>query len=301
MMQRRFVTLDVFAARPHAGNPLAVVLDADGLDVAAMQAIAREFNLSETVFVLPPTDPAHRAALRIFTPERELPFAGHPTVGTAVLLALRDTAEGRPAALLVLEEKVGVVPCAVGCGSARSGYATFTLPRLPEEVEPAAALPLLAGALGLDRRDIGFDAHVPSVFSAGLGFTLVPVATRKALAEIRLDTSLWSQAMRPVGQENAFAYCRETAEAGHHFHARMFAPGMGVVEDPATGSAVAAFAGAVMRFERPGDGEHRLVIEQGYEIGRPSQIELGLSVVDGTLVSATIGGMAVVMSEGHLL
>ena len=301
MMQRRFVTLDVFAARPHAGNPLAVVLDADGLDVAAMQAIAREFNLSETVFVLPPTDPAHRAALRIFTPERELPFAGHPTVGTAVLLALRDAAEGRPAALLVLEEEVGFVPCAVGCGTARSGYATFTLPRLPEEVEPAAALPLLAGALGLDRRDIGFDAHVPSVFSAGLGFTLVPVATRKALAEIRLDTSLWSQAMRPVGQENAFAYCRETAETGHHFHARMFAPGMGVVEDPATGSAVAAFAGAVMRFERPGDGEHRLVIEQGYEIGRPSQIELGLRVVDGTLVSATIGGMAVVMSEGQLL
>lgn len=301
MMQRRFVTLDVFAARPHAGNPLAVVLDADGLDVAAMQAIAREFNLSETVFVLPPTDPAHRAALRIFTPERELPFAGHPTVGTAVLLALRDVAEGRPAALLVLEEEVGFVPCAVGCGTARSGYATFTLPRLPEEVEPAAALPLLAGALGLDRRDIGFDAHVPSVFSAGLGFTLVPVATRKALAEIRLDTSLWSQAMRPVGQENAFAYCRETAETGHHFHARMFAPGMGVVEDPATGSAVAAFAGAVMRFERPGDGEHRLVIEQGYEIGRPSQIELGLRVVDGTLVSATIGGMAVVMSEGQLL
>ncbi|WP_332694293.1 PhzF family phenazine biosynthesis protein [Bosea sp. (in: a-proteobacteria)] len=301
MMQRRFVTLDVFAARPHAGNPLAVVLDSEDLDTAAMQAIAREFNLSETVFVLPPAATAHRAAIRIFTPERELPFAGHPTVGTAVLLALRDAAEGRPAELLVLEEKVGLVPCAVGRSTARAGRATFTLPRLPEEIEPAAGLSLLAGALGLDRRDIGFGQHAPSVFSAGLGFTLVPVATRKALAGIRLDTSLWSQAMRPAGQENAFAYCRETVEAGHHFHARMFAPGMGVAEDPATGSAVAAFAGAVMRFEKPGDGEHRLVIEQGYEMGRPSQIELGLRVADGALVSATIGGTAVMMSEGHLL
>lgn len=301
MMQRRFVTLDVFAARPHAGNPLAVVLDSEGLDAAAMQAIAREFNLSETVFVLPPSNPAHRAAIRIFTPERELPFAGHPTVGTAVLLALRDAAEGRSAELLVLEEEVGVVPCAVRRNTVRAGHATFTLPRLPNEVEPAASWPLLAGALGLDRRDIGFDRHVPSVFSAGLGFTLVPVASRKALAGIRLDTSLWSQAMRPAGQENAFVYCRETVEAGHHFHARMFAPGMGVVEDPATGSAVAAFAGAVMRFEKPGDGEHRLVIEQGYEIGRPSQIELGLRIADGVLVSATIGGAAVMMSEGQLL
>lgn len=301
MMQRRFVTLDVFAARPHAGNPLAVVLDSGGLDAAAMQAIAREFNLSETVFVLPPANPAHRAAIRIFTPERELPFAGHPTVGTAVLLALRDAKEGRSAELLVLEEEVGVVPCAVDRNTERTGRATFTLPRLPEELEPAASLPLLAGALGLDRRDIGFDTHAPSVFSAGLGFTLVPVATRKALAGIRLDTSLWSQAMRPAGQENAFAYCRETVEAGHHFHARMFAPGMGLAEDPATGSAVAAFAGAIMRFEKPGDGEHRLVIEQGYEMGRPSQIELGLRVVDGALASATIGGTAVVMSEGNLL
>lgn len=300
-MSRRFVTLDVFTTRPHAGNPLAVVLDSDGLGTEAMQAIAREFNLSETVFVLPPADPAHRAAIRIFTPGQELPFAGHPTVGTAVLLALRDAAEGRESALLVLEEKVGSVACAVTCADARAGRATFTLPRLPKELEPAAPLPLLAGALGLDRRDIGFGAHVPSVFSAGLGFTFVPVATRKALAAIRLDTSLWSQAIRPAGQENAYAYCRETAEAGHHFHARMFAPGLGVAEDPATGSAVAAFAGAVMRFDQPGDGTHRFVIEQGYEMGRPSQIELTLTVAGGALASATIGGGAVVMSEGALL
>lgn len=124
-MSRRFVTLDVFTTRPHAGNPLAVVLDSDGLDSAAMQTIAREFNLSETVFIAPPANPANRAAIRIFTPGQELPFAGHPTVGTAALLALRDAAEGRAADRLVLEEKVGLVPCAVALGNARSARAIF--------------------------------------------------------------------------------------------------------------------------------------------------------------------------------
>lgn len=300
-MTRRFVTLDVFTTTPHAGNPLAVVLDSDGLDTAAMQAIAREFNLSETVFVSAAADPAHRAALRIFTPSRELPFAGHPTVGTAVLLALRDAAEGRGPELIVLEEQVGLVPCAVSATDPRVGHAVFTLPRLPVQLEPAAALPLLAGALGLDRREIGFDRHVPSVVSAGVGFTFVPVSSLEALAGVRLDTTLWAQAIRPADQPNAFVYCRRTHHAGHDFHARMFAPAMGVREDPATGAAVAAFAGVIMRFEQPGDGEHRFTIEQGYEMGRPSQITLELAVADGALVSARIGGSAVMISEGVLL
>lgn len=300
-MKRRFVTLDVFTTRIHAGNPLAVVLDSEGLDTAAMQAIAREFNLSETVFVAPAADPAHRAALRIFTPEAELPFAGHPTVGTAVLLALKDAASGKAAEVLVLQETVGPVTCAVSVQGKRAGRAVFTLPVLPTQMQAAAALPLLAGALGLDRREIGFDAHVPGVFSAGLGFTFVPVSSLAAIQRIRVDTSLWSQAMRPADNPVAYAYCRQTSEAGHHFHARMFAPGLGIAEDPATGSAVAAFAGAVMSFERPGDGEHRFVVEQGYEMGRPSQIALELTVTDGVLVSARIGGSAVVVSEGALL
>ena len=199
-MTRRFVTLDVFTTRPHAGNPLAVVLDAEGLDTAAMQAITREFNLSETAFVSAPATPAHRAALRIFTPGRELPFAGHPTVGTAVLLALRDAMEGRANDVIVLEEQVGLVPCADSVTGPRVGHAVFTLPRLPQELEPAAALPLIAGALGLDRREIGFDSHVPSVVSAGVAFTFVPVSSLEALERVRLDTTLWSQAMRPADQ-----------------------------------------------------------------------------------------------------
>ena len=300
-MKRRFATLDVFTTKRAAGNPLAVVLDAEGLDTGAMQAIAREFNLSETVFVANPSVPAHRAAIRIFTPERELPFAGHPTVGTAVLLALRDAVEGRTTEVLVLEETVGLVPCAVSVTGTLAGRAVFTLPRLPVEIEQPGALALLAGALGLERREIGFDAHVPSVFSAGIGFTFIPVSSLAAMQRIRIDTSLWAQAMRPADNPSAFAYCRQTREAGHHFHARMFAPAMGIAEDPATGGAVAAFAGAIMRFDQPGDGDHRLVVEQGYEMGRPSQITLELTVAKGALVSARIGGSAVMVSEGVLL
>lgn len=300
-MKRRFVTLDVFTSRPHAGNPLAVVLDADGLDTAGMQAIAREFNLSETVFVQPPQEAGHRARVRIFTPGKELPFAGHPTIGTAVLLATRDAAEGEAAELLVLEEVVGPVSCAVAVTDPRAGRAVFTLPVLPTEIDKTGALALLAGALGLEKREIGFGVHEPGVFSAGLGFTFIPVCTLAALQRIRIDSGLWAQAIKPADNAAAFAYCRETVEAGHHYHARMFAPAMGIGEDPATGSAVAAFAGAIMKFDRPGDGEHRFVIEQGYEMGRPSQIVLELTVAGGALVSARIGGSAVVVSEGVLL
>ena len=299
-MSRRFVTLDVFTTRPHAGNPLAVVLDSEGLDSAAMQAIAREFNLSETVFVAPPANPAHRAAIRIFTPGQELPFAGHPTVGTAVLLALRDAAEGQAADRLVLEEKVGLVPCAITLGNARSARATFTLPKLPEQIAQPIADVALAEALGLEAADLGFEDHRPSAFSAGIAYTMVPASGREAIAKARV-AGTFAQVMAAAPNGNAFVYCRETEEAGHHYHARMFWPEAGVTEDPATGSAVAAFAGAIMAFDRPGDGTHRFVIEQGYEMGRPSQIELTLTVAGGALASATIGGAAVVMSEGVLL
>ena len=299
-MKRRFVTLDVFTTRRHAGNPLAVVLQSEGLDTEAMQAIAREFNLSETVFVLPPDKPGHRASIRIFTPGGELPFAGHPTVGTAVWLALSDEAEGRSADMLVLEEKVGLVSCAVEVKGSHAGHAVFTLPRLPERVEQPVADAQLVEALGLDPADLGFGAHRPSAFSAGVAYTMVPVASREAVARARV-AGAFEQVMVATSNGNAFVYCRETAEVGHDYHARMFWPGAGVVEDPATGSAVAAFAGAIMAYDKPEDGDHRLVIEQGYEMGRPSQITLELSVREGALVSARIGGSAIVVSEGVLL
>ena len=298
-MSRRFFTLDVFTHRALAGNPLAVVLDAQGLDDAAMQAIAGEFNLSETVFVFPPKDAAHRAALRIFTPGRELPFAGHPTVGTAVLLATLDDV-GQSGTHFVLEEKVGLVPCRVAPSSNGVIEALFSLPRLPQRVELAAGNADIARAIGVEVTDIGFDAHHPAVFSAGVGFTLVPLNSLAAVAKARINHDHWQAGILPADHANAFIYCRETADEGHHFHARMFAPDLGVGEDPATGSAVAAFAGAVAEYEGLGDGRHVLLIEQGYEMGRPSLIRLEMDIAGGMLVEVRISGGAVIVSEGAL-
>jgi trans-2,3-dihydro-3-hydroxyanthranilate isomerase len=299
-MSRRFVTLDVFTTRALAGNPLAVVLDAEGLDGARMQAIAREFNLSETVFVLPPREDRHRARLRIFTPGRELPFAGHPTVGTAVLLALRDR-NGEPGAVAFgLEETVGVVPCAVEIEEEGRGRARFRVPRLPEIWGEGRESAEAAWALGLDPSEIGFGRHVPSRHSAGVPFDFVPVATLEAIGRARPSGDGFAQVFGDNGHPAAFVYTQQTTHAGHHFHARMFAPSFGIAEDPATGSAAAGFAGVLMQFESFGDGEHSVVVEQGYEMGRPSEISLQIAIKDGALASAEIGGGAVVVSEGTL-
>jgi trans-2,3-dihydro-3-hydroxyanthranilate isomerase len=300
-MPRRFFTLDVFTRSPLAGNSLAVVLEAQGLTDAAMQAIAREFNLAETVFVLPPADPLQRASLRIFTPARELPFAGHPTVGTAVLLGLLDHGP-RPGTLAFgLEEVIGLVPCAVDILDEGRGQATFTLPRLPWSEGPPAPAAAIAAALGLPKSAIGFDNHAPTMYSAGNTTCFVPLADAAAVAKARIIYGdAWEAGILPPDRGVAFIYTRQTQDKAAHFHARAFSTSFGLPEDPATGSAVAAFAGVVMEFDKPGDGEHELVIEQGYEMGRPSQITLGLTVEGGALKRATIGGHAVVVSEGAL-
>jgi trans-2,3-dihydro-3-hydroxyanthranilate isomerase len=296
-MPRRFVILDVFTRAPLAGNPLAVVLDAGDLDGGRMQAIAREFNLSETVFVLPPEDGRHRARLRIFTPGRELPFAGHPTVGTAVLLALEDgVAE---AAAFGLEEGVGVVPCAVSVEGDAGGRARFRLPGLPRVWGEGAQAAEAAWALGLEPPDIGFERHVPSRHSAGVPFDFVPVRSAEAVARARPNAEAFAQVFG-ADHGAVYVYTRATGDAGHGFHARMFAPRLGVAEDPATGAAAAAFAGALMQCEPLGDGEHAIAIAQGCEMGRPSRIELQMVIRDGALASAEIAGDAVVVGEGVL-
>jgi trans-2,3-dihydro-3-hydroxyanthranilate isomerase len=298
-MRRRFVTLDVFTSRRFAGNPLAVVLDARGLDGGAMQAIAREFNLSETVFVLAAADPRHRAWLRIFTPAAELPFAGHPTVGSAVLLARLDGGAVRRE--IVVEEGIGPVRCAVEPYDAERGNARFDLVRLPAESGPAADAAAIAAALGLEAGDIGFAAFRPARWSAGLSMTFVPVRGLEAIKRCRPDLTRFDAAFAadPHGGA-AYVYCGETVETGHAFHARMFAPRMGVAEDPATGSAAAAFAGLLARHAPPPDGTHAFDIEQGYEMGRPSVIRLAVTMQHGTLAAASIGGDAIVVSEGTI-
>lgn len=300
-MSRRYVTLDVFTSERFAGNPLAVVLEAEGLDDAGMQRIAKEFNLSETVFVLPPSEPRQRADIRIFTPARELPFAGHPTVGTAVLLALLDQNGQEGAVAFGLKEKVGIVPCAVEVKDATSGTARFRLPRLPFVWGEGKETKDCAWALGLDPTEIGFGQHIPSRHSAGVAYDLVPVSSLDALARSRPHNEAFDKAFGDSDHPSAYVYARIPDAEGLRFRARMYGPGMGVVEDPATGSAAAAFAGALMQCEPLGDGEHNIVIEQGVEMGRPSEIVLQMVIKGGALVSAEIGGGAVMVSRGEIL
>ncbi len=302
-MSRRYVVLDVFTAKGLEGNPLAVVLDAEGLDTAAMQKIAREFNLSETVFVLPAENPAHSAALRIFMPDAELPFAGHPTVGSAVLLAEeRFGAIDRAIdAVVVMEEKVGVVRAAVRLVPGAPSYAEFDLPRKPHGVgRDLPSKGAIADALGLDSQDIGFENHVPCAWEAGVPFAFVPVAGLEAMRRLRFDRAGWKAAFGRNEPLPVFLYCRETMFHDSTFHARMFDVGSGIDEDPATGSAAAAFAGAIVRFDGPTEGTHHVRIEQGFEMGRPSLIDLTIEMARGELAAARIGGKAVRIAEGVL-
>jgi trans-2,3-dihydro-3-hydroxyanthranilate isomerase len=299
-MARRFYTLDVFTDRALSGNPLAVVLDADGLDTPAMQAIAREFNLSETVFVMPPDRPENRARIRIFTPGLEMPFAGHPTVGAAVLLATLDHREGTSDLVFGLEENIGVVPCAVSLAKEGASFARFAVPRPPFERPLTASRAALAAALGLVENDIGCTPFEPGIFGTGAPFTFVPVRDREVLKRIRINTALWAETFGQDGLGAAFVFCRDAENPSHQFRARMFSPGDGIPEDPATGSAASALAGAIMRDSKPADGDHDFVIEQGFEMGRPSLIELTMIVKHGGLQASHIGGKAVIVSQGQL-
>lgn len=301
MSERRYLIYDVFTDTALTGNPLAVVLDAEGLDTRRMQAIAREFNLSETVFVLPARNPVRQAALRIFTPGLELPFAGHPTVGTAIALAEEQGVASGDGAILVLEEKVGDVRCVVGFRDG-ANFAEFDLPKLSEKLDFEVPQEMIGAALGLGPHEIGFENHVPALRTAGVPYVTVPVADLDAAGRARLDQKLWGE-IAPVIDgvpADAYVYCRETVNHDCHFHARMFAPKSGIPEDPATGSAAAAFSGAVLTFDAPPDGPHAIWIEQGIEMGRPSRIRLEMEISDGKAVSARIGGHAVRVAEGRL-
>jgi trans-2,3-dihydro-3-hydroxyanthranilate isomerase len=299
MRGRRYAIYDVFTSEALAGNQLAVVFDCDGLDAARMQAIAREFNLSETTFILPPQDAAHEARVRIFVPVRELPFAGHPTVGSAV--ALGELRHGAGKRAFVLEEQVGNIPCRVEVAESGS-QAEFDLPRLPEQIDFELAPDLVAAALGLSAHDVGFENHKISVWTAGMPYVCVPVKRIEAVRNIRLDEAAWLDLVRLPGAIVAapYIYCPGGELAGSNFHARMLAPWDGIKEDPATGSAAAALSGALSRFETLPQGVARYVIEQGVEMGRPSSIEVTLLMDTGVLSKVSIGGRAVKVAEGHL-
>jgi trans-2,3-dihydro-3-hydroxyanthranilate isomerase len=301
-MALSFHTLDVFTDRRFGGNPLAVVLDADGLAPERMQAIARELNLSETVFVLKPENPAHSAKIRIFTPGRELPFAGHPTVGTAILLAELHTpvVNGERDAIIALEQAVGPVRVGVRLRAGQAPFAEFDAPKLPEMAGTLASRDRIADALGLLPREIGFENHTALRIGAGNMFAYVPIISLEAMARARVNGASWAAAFPDSEVDGVYLYTRQCVHKGSSFHARMFAPQLGVPEDPATGSAAVGFAGVVRAFDELPDGAHRRAIEQGHEMGRPSAIVLTLIVEGGKLETVRIGGNAVRVVEGTI-
>ncbi len=300
-MARNYHRMNVFTDHAQGGNPLVIVDDAQGLSSNEMLAIAHRFNVSETVFLLPPENPAHNAKIKIFTPTTEVPFAGHPTIGTAIFLASRryGKIDSEQDALVVLEEKAGLVRVGVKLLPDRPAFAEFDTPQLPQPGTRVPDRASLSMVLGLTTSELGFENHVPSVYGVGLEFVLVPISGLDAMARIEVSEAAWRNVLGP-GLGSLFVYCRDTQHSKSHFHARVFAPLLGIDEDPATGSAAAAFAGAIHKFDAPREGTHRYLIEQGFEMGRPSKISLELVVDHGTLHAVRIGGQAIHVESGVL-
>jgi trans-2,3-dihydro-3-hydroxyanthranilate isomerase len=296
-MQRRYITVDVFTDRAFGGNPLAVVLDAGGLSTAQMQAIAVEFNYSETTFVLPPHDSANDAQVRIFTVRAELPFAGHPNVGTAFVLA---TQAPKPPARLRFEESVGLVPVEILTEGASVVGAELTAPRSLSKLTKFSA-EQVAACVSLSPADIRIDRHPPGIVSVGLPFMVAELASRGALRRARPDAAAFARTFPCDGSDAVYLYTRDipSDEMPCHLQARMFHPGSsGLSEDPATGSATAAAAALLADLSGERDAELSLRIGQGFDMGRPSLLLTRVRKANGAIVSVHVGGACVQMMEG---
>jgi trans-2,3-dihydro-3-hydroxyanthranilate isomerase len=287
-----FVTVDVFTDRPFGGNPLAVILDARGLSDSQMQAIAREFNYSEQTFVLPPENPEHAARVRIFNPAAEMPFAGHPNVGTAYALARAGKVLGQPVGdALVFEEGAGLVGAEVLRNGATLVGARIAAPQ-PLDLGPELPVGPLAACVGLPPEAFSNAAHPPRIASVGLTQVFAELPDLATLAAARPDLSAFAaaEAALPLGGAALLLHIWTRTGSGT-VRARMFGPTIGVPEDPATGSAAGAL-GALLAAR--GEGTE-LVVEQGIEMGRPSRIEVA---VRGAAI--TIAGPCVPVMEGLL-
>ncbi len=288
-----FVTYDVFSDERFAGNQLAVLLDAQGLSGAEMQAITREFNLAESTFILPPEDPSNTARVRIFTPGYEMPFAGHPTVGSAIALAKTRGFGGQ----VKLELNAGVFPVEVSL-SEHGGFAEFKNPNLPKEKGAAPSPDAIEVALSLPPGSIDRERHKPRRVGAGVEFIYVRASLNHVRAA-KVNSAAWD-ALGLDEVVGVYLYADGGEAADATYHVRMFAPGAGIMEDPATGSAAAALPGQVALSERLADGEHRWIVEQGFEMGRPSRIKATIETKNGAVVSVRIGGDAIAMQRGQI-
>ena len=299
-MKLEFTTVDVFTDRKFGGNPLAVVTNAQGLSAAQMQAIAAEFNLAETTFVLPPKDPAHTAEVRIFTPKAEMPFAGHPNVGTAFVLARAGQSYGRAVAgdRLVFEEKAGLVRMEL----TREGgvvVATRLAAPVPLSIGDEIATEIVAEACSLRPGDIKVAVHRPCIASCGIPLVFAELTSRAGLARAAVRTDVLAKHL-PMERAVGIHLYVAAQEQGVEIQTRMFAPLFGVPEDPATGSANVALIGLLAHHRPEADLVLARTIGQGFDMGRPSLLEASAEKKAGTVVATHIGGRCVPMMTGTI-
>jgi trans-2,3-dihydro-3-hydroxyanthranilate isomerase len=298
-MQLEFVTVDVFTDRRFGGNPLAVVFNGEQLAATQMQSIAGEFNLAETTFVLPPHDTSHTAQVRIFTPRAELPFAGHPNVGTAYALARRGSVFRQPIGdRLVFEEAAGLVPLELIKDGAAAVGAWLTAPQ-PLSRGPDLSPELIAAACALAADDIETRHHKPCAASCGTTFIFAELTTGRALEAAQPRAKAFSRDDFPAGANGIHLYLRDGAD-GVDIRARMFAPLLGVPEDPATGSANAALAGLLASLMPEPALALQLRIAQGIEMGRPSLLEASAEKRGGKVAEIRLGGRCVAVMNGSI-
>ncbi len=299
-MRYAYVTADVFSDRTFGGNPLAVLIDACGLSGDQMQKIAREFNYAETTFVLPTELEGAVNRVRIFTPMAEVPFAGHPNVGTAVVLA-RSGALGSvgPGSRIVFDELAGPVPIALlGEGDEVTG-AELTAPKI-HPMGTVISPPEAAALLSLEETQVCFERHLPMVASAGLAFLMVEVKDRAALAAARANAPRLAELERAHDFNGIFIYCAEAAGAETDYRARMFAPSHGVDEDPVTGSANAAL-GIILAAAAGSENETlRWSVAQGVEMGRAGRADITAERRDWETTEIRVAGNAVVVCHGEI-
>jgi trans-2,3-dihydro-3-hydroxyanthranilate isomerase len=303
MPRFRFLTADVFTDKPFGGNQLAVFPDARGIPEHRLLDVTREFNYSETTFVYPPSDPRYTRRVRIFTPGGEVPFAGHPTVGTAhTLAAIGEIPLTGDTTHIVLEEKVGPVPVAIHGRNGHPTFAQLSVAKLPEVGAPPPSREALAAVLDLDVDDLLGDRWVPEALSCGLPFLFVPLRDRSAVARARVRMDAWEATLKGAAAAEVFVFAPGGERPGTHYHARMFAPGLSVPEDPATGSACAALAGYLAVRDANGrrDGTLRWIVEQGFEMGRPSILEVEADLVGGAVTAVRVGGASVLVCDGTM-
>ncbi len=297
-MKYQFFTLDVFAEQKFEGNQLAVIPDAESLEDEQMQKIAKEFNYSETVFITQ-GDSANTWNVRIFTPASEVDFAGHPNIGAAMLLAYLGEFTHTDKSEIVFKEKVGNVPITVYFEYSKPSSAELTVAKLPQVGPLPPTREQIAEAVSLEPSDID-SKQKPLAFSCGLPFLFVPIVSLSKLKNASINHEKWKKYLSSYWAPQVYLITTDIERPDSDFHARMFAPALGIPEDPATGSAVAAMSGYLVKLARYQDGDFSVVIEQGFEINRPSILEMSFTSSSGKVEKVHVKGKAVVVSQGEM-